>query len=153
MAAPAAAVPLSPYSCPSAQPDMAQARVIGVVSGSAEAPRIAYLKAEAVFDAADVPLLQGINPVEAFRFAARCEEGRCVQYEDGRCSLGQRLVDGVDPVVDSLPSCTIRDTCRWFAEQGRAACLRCPQVVTLIPRGGDRLSRAAALPAAMAARP
>lgn len=125
---------------------MAQARVIGVVSGTPEAPRIAYLKAEAVFDASAVPPLEGLSAVEVFRFAARCEEHRCAQFADGRCSLGQRLVDGVDPVVDSLPSCTIRDSCRWFAEQGRPACLRCPQVVTLIPRGTDRLSRAAALP-------
>ena len=45
---------LSPFSCPSAQPDMAEARVIGVVSGTAEAPRIAYLKAEAVMPASQV---------------------------------------------------------------------------------------------------
>ena len=54
-------------------------------------------------------------------------------------------MDGLDPVVDALPSCSIRNTCRWFADQERAACVRCPQVVTLIPMGGDRLSRVAAL--------
>ena len=93
-----------------------------------------------------MPNTGALNPIEVFRFAARCEEGRCGQYADGRCSLGQRLVDGLEEVVDALPSCTIRATCRWYAEQGRPACLRCPQVVTLIPRGVDRLSRAAALP-------
>jgi hypothetical protein len=136
----------SPYSCPSAQPDMVQARAIGLISGEPDSPRVAYLKAEAVIDAASIPSLKGLQAVEVFRFAARCEEGRCAQYDDGRCTLGQRLVDGLDPVVSALPSCTIRDTCRWFAEQGRAACIRCPQVVTLIPRGTDKLSRAAALP-------
>ena len=128
----------SPFSCPSAQPDMAEARVIGVVSGTAEAPRIAYLKAEAVMPA---------SQVEVFRLAARCEEHRCSQFADGRCSLGERIVKGTDAVVDTLPSCTIRATCRWFAEQGEPACLRCPQVVTLIPLGRDKLSQAAALPA------
>lgn len=146
MCAPKSDAAASPYSCPSAQPDMEDARAIGLVSGSASAPRIAYLKAEAVIPAAALPRLEGVATVEVFRLAARCEEHRCAQFADGRCSLGQRLVDGTDPVVDALPSCTIRDTCRWFAEQGAPACLRCPQVVTLIPRGNDKLSRAAALP-------
>ncbi len=140
------AAPLSPFSCPSAQPDMAEARIFGVLSGTAEQPRVAYLKQEAVIPADATPATGDLKPIEVFRFAARCEEGRCAQYADGRCSLGQRLVDGLDEVVDSLPSCTIRPTCRWYAEQGRAACLRCPQVVTLVPQLGDRLSRAAALP-------
>jgi hypothetical protein len=130
---------------------MAEARVIGVLGGSAGAPRIAYLAQEAVIPAAEVPPTPGVDPVEAFRFAARCEDSRCAQHvqgaEGGRCGLGQRIVAQLDPVVASLPSCTIRATCRWYAEQGREACLRCPQVVTLIPRDGSRLARAAAAPA------
>ena len=138
---------LSPFSCPSAQPDMAEARVIGVVSGTAEAPRIAYLKAEAVMPASQVSMDGALSVSEVFRLAARCEEHRCSQFADGRCSLGERIVKGTDAVVDTLPSCTIRATCRWFAEQGEPACLRCPQVVTLILLGCDKLSQAAALPA------
>jgi len=141
------AVALSPYSCPSAQPDMQQARVIGVLGGSAAEPRIAYLAKEVVIPAAEVPATPGVDPVEAFRFAARCEGHRCAQHvageKGGRCGLGARIVDQLEPVVASLPPCTIRATCRWYAEQGRDACVRCPQVVTLIPRDGSRLSRAA----------
>jgi len=141
-------VALSPYSCPSAQPDMLEARVIGVLSGSAAEPRIAYLAQEAVIPAAQMPSTPGVDPVEAFRFAARCEDHRCAQHVSGvggggRCGLGARIVAQLDPVVASLPPCTIRATCRWYSEQGREACLRCPQVVTLIPRDGSRLSRAA----------
>lgn len=138
----------SRFSCPSAQPDMAEARVIGMVSGTADAPRIAYLKAEAVIPAADVTMDGELSSSEVFRFAARCEEQRCSQFAGGRCSLGERIVKGTDAVVDALPPCTIRATCRWFAEQGEPACLRCPQVVTLIPLGRDKLSQAAVLPAA-----
>jgi len=141
------AVALSPYSCPSAQPDMLEARVIGVLGGTAAEPRIAYLAQEAVIAAAEIPPTPGVDPVEAFRLAARCEDHRCAQHvagaEGGRCGLGARIVAQLDPVVASLPSCTIRATCRWYAEQGREACLRCPQVVTLIPRDGSRMSRAA----------
>jgi len=46
-------------------------------------------------------------------------------------------------VVSELPSCQIRDTCRWFAEEGGAACLRCPQVVTLVPSEQNALRHAA----------
>lgn len=138
---------LSPYSCPSAQPDMTEARVIGVLGGSAAEPRIAYLAQEAVIPAAEMPATPGVDPVEAFRLAARCEDHRCAQHvagiEGGRCGLGARIVAQLEPVVAGLPPCTIRTTCRWFAEQGREACLRCPQVVTLIPRDGSRLSRVA----------
>jgi hypothetical protein len=130
---------------------MQQARVFGVISGTPGEPRIAYLKAEAVIDVAALPDTGALAVTEVFRFAARCEEDRCSQFEDGRCSLGHRIVHGVDAVVDALPSCTIRDTCRWYAEQGRPACLRCPQVITLIPQGRDKLSRAAALPRQQAA--
>ena len=138
----------SRFSCPSAQPDQAEARVIGVVSGTADAPRIAYLKAEAVVPAAEVSMQGDLSVSEVFRLAARCEEHRCSQFADGRCSLGERIVQGTDAVVDALPPCTIRASCRWFAEQGEPACLRCPQVVTLIPLGRDKLRRAAVLPTA-----
>ena len=65
------------FSCPSAQPDMADARVIGVLSGTADATRIAYLKQEAVIDARNVPDTAPLRVTEVFRFAARCEADRC----------------------------------------------------------------------------
>jgi hypothetical protein len=34
------------------------------------------------------------------------------------------------PVVDQLPPCTIRGRCRWFRQEGKDICLRCPQVAT-----------------------
>ncbi len=82
------------YSCPSAQPDMKDARALGVVSGTPDAPRIAYLKAEARVDEAALAKLGDIDPTHVFRFSARCEEGRCGQFKDGRCSLGARVAQG-----------------------------------------------------------
>jgi hypothetical protein len=35
------------------------------------------------------------------------------------------------PVVDSLPPCVIRKECRWFAQEGAAACMRCPEITTV----------------------
>ncbi|HYE27365.1 MAG TPA: hypothetical protein VEA61_03920 [Allosphingosinicella sp.] len=133
----------APLSCPSAQPDMVDARIFGVVAGSAEEPRIAYLKAEAAVTDEMLEGLGDLNPTQVFRYAARCEESRCAQYSNGCCSLGQRIAEMLPEVTDSLPSCQIRPSCRWYAEVGRPACLRCPQVMTLVPSGGSALARVA----------
>lgn len=135
-----------PLSCPSAQPDMAQARVFGVVGGTADAPRIAYLKADAVVTPEVAERIGDLRPTEVFRYAARCEEGRCAHHEAGRCSLGARIAAMLPPVTASLPSCTIRPTCRWYAEVGGEACRRCPQVVTSIPESQAQLREVAAPP-------
>lgn len=114
---------------------MRGARAFAVVGDTRDRPRVAYLKKDAVVDEAMLAELGDIAPTRVFRFAAACEESGCAQYRDGCCSLGRRLAEQLDPVVDALPSCQIRPTCRWHAEQGGAACLRCPQVVTLVPHG------------------
>ncbi len=129
----------APMSCPSGQPDMEGARIFGVVGGTADTPRVDYLKQDAIITDAMLGSLGGMDPTHVFRFAAKCEEGRCAQFANGRCSLGQRIAEGLAPVVDRLPSCLIRPTCRWFRETGEAACFRCPQVVTLVPADQNRL--------------
>lgn len=129
--------------CPSGQPDMEDAHIFGIVGGSAEQPRIAYLKRNARVTDDMLDQLGDLQPTHVFRFAARCENGRCAQFKDGGCSLGQRIAELLPPVTETLPSCQIRPSCRWFAEQGGAACLRCPQVVTLVPAGEDELAKAA----------
>jgi hypothetical protein len=131
-----------PPLCPSAQPDMADARVFGLLDGSADEPRIAYLKAEVAVDLANIPF-GSLQPTEVFRFAARCEQHQCAHYDGSRCTLAKRIVQSLPPVVDTLAQCSIRPSCRWYAEQGRAACYRCPQVVTLVPKRADEINRIA----------
>ncbi|WP_293679289.1 hypothetical protein [uncultured Phenylobacterium sp.] len=130
-------------SCPSAQPDMQDARIFGVIAGTPDEPRVAYLKKKAQVTPEMLEQLDGLDPTRVFRYAARCENGRCAQYEGGRCSLAQRIVTQLSPVVSDLPSCQIRDTCRWFVEEAGAACLRCPQVVTRVPSDQNALRAAA----------
>lgn len=130
-------------SCPSAQPDMQDARIFGVIAGTPAQPRVAYLKKKAEVTEAMLSQLGDLDPTQVFRYAARCESARCAQYENGRCSLAKRIVTLLEPVVSDLPSCQIRDTCRWFAEEGGQACLRCPQVVTLVPSDQNALRHAA----------
>jgi hypothetical protein len=50
--------------------------------------------------------------------------------DGARCQLAVRIATMMPEVVDSLPACTIRPECRWFRREGRAACLRCPQIIT-----------------------
>src|SRR5439155_9180736 len=71
-----------------------------------------------------------VQPPEVFRLAARCEEQHCVHFDGSRCKLATRIVHMLPAVVDALPPCLIRRTCRWFQQEGKEACLRCPQVVT-----------------------
>ena len=130
-------------SCPSAQPDMEGARVFGIIGGSVEEPRVAYLKKGAAVGPSVLKKLANVQPTHVFRFSAKCEERRCAHFNGQRCTLAQRIVEQLDPVVDTLPPCLVRPTCRWFAEVGAEACHRCPQVVTLIPKSDDKLNQAA----------
>jgi hypothetical protein len=70
------------------------------------------------------------KPTTIFRIAAACETSGCKHFKGNECTLAQRIVEGLAPVVNALPPCQIRPTCRWFHQEGRNACLRCPQVIT-----------------------
>ncbi len=129
--------------CPSAQPEMEDARIFGVIAGTPDAPRVAYLKKSAEVSEDMLAGLGGIPPTQVFRYGAHCEEHRCAHFSGGRCSLGQRVAEQLAPVVAELPSCQIRSDCRWYAETGAAACLRCPQVTTLVPAGDTALNQVA----------
>lgn len=135
--------PRAGFDCPSAQPDMAGARPFGVISGSPQQTRIAFFKKSALesfdwrsqFGTADATRL--------FRFGAKCEERGCQHFDGSRCNLGARVRHGLPAVVDALPPCLIRPRCRWYAEQGGEVCLRCPQVVTMIPEADTPLNSVA----------
>ena len=132
------------FDCPSAQPDMPGARPFGVISGTPSETRISFFKKSA---------LDGFNwreqfgtsdATRLFRFGARCEESRCRHFNGSTCALGARVKAGLPAVVDVLPPCLLRPKCRWHAEQGGDVCLRCPQVVTMIPEADTPLNAVAA---------
>jgi hypothetical protein len=129
--------------CPSAQLDMEGAQIIGVIAGDPDAPQIAYLERGVDIDLGVAANLGELAATEVFRIAAKCETSRCCHFDGARCALAGRIVQQLPEVVELLPRCKIRPTCRWFAEQGGAACRRCPQVVTMIPRGDTALNHAA----------
>ena len=117
-------------TCPSAPPASPDARVFGIVSHFGGSTRVEYLEKGVEVPKSVVESLQGVSPTRIFRFSAKCVEGGCAQFRDGGCRLGRDMVRELKPVVDTAPACTIRSTCRWFAENGAAACRRCPRIAT-----------------------
>jgi hypothetical protein len=118
--------------CPSAPPDWEGSQVIGVVAGTAHAPEVAYLSEPQPVTDSLLALARPITPTEVFRFSAPCACTGCGHFseEQSKCKLAEKIVRWAPVVVDKLPACRIRPDCRWWQEQGRSACMRCPQVVT-----------------------
>jgi hypothetical protein len=116
--------------CPSAQPDMEGSRIMGVVGGTANAVQVAYLNEHLAVTDELLASTAPARPTEVFRFAATCEERACRHFDGTNCQLATRIVQILPVVTDSLPPCLIRSKCRWYQQEGKPACLRCPQVVT-----------------------
>ena len=122
--------PPAPLACPSANPDWDDVQLLGVVLGTADEPETWFTGVRPVEPemlAAAAPA----RPAEVFRFTARCREGACAQFQGGRCRVGAAVAAHLEPLPDhALPRCGLRLECRWWAEQGAAACRRCPSVIT-----------------------
>ena len=121
-------------TCPSSSAANATV-VLGVVQTSG---RVGYVTPAMPVSA---PLLQalddGSGPLEArYRFAGPCVEHRCAFWSGSTCSLGEGLAATYPAATGdvlaelSLPKCSIRARCRWYAENGAAACAACRYVIT-----------------------
>jgi hypothetical protein len=132
--------------CPSAQPGMGDVQVLGVVSRDDGAPRLAYLDQPMAATPEILELAAPVAASEIFRLSARCEESKCMHFDGTRCQLAVRIAKLLPEVVDTLPACNIRSECRWFRQEGRAACTRCPQIVTGNAEADDLLKRVSGLP-------
>ena len=117
--------------CPSAQPGMDNCRVLGVVQQDGPTPRLVYL--DELLPATDDVLAMSapLKPTEVYRLAATCAEHKCPHFDGADCRLATRIVQILPAVVEALPPCTIRKDCRWYSQEGAAACRRCPEVTTV----------------------
>ena len=116
--------------CPSARPEMPHSAVFGVVLGSVEQPRVAYLDQPQPVTPELLALAGPVSPTEVFRFAAPCAGAACQHFDGTNCRLVTRIVERLPAAADRLPECAIRDACRWWHQEGREACLRCPLIAT-----------------------
>jgi len=120
-----------PKLCPSAQPGMPDCRVLGLVQWEGASPRLEYLNEHVPATPEVLALAAPLKPTEVFRLAATCAEDRCPHFDGTDCRLATRIVQILPSVVDSLPPCIIRKNCRWYTQEGGAACQRCPEVTTV----------------------
>jgi hypothetical protein len=116
--------------CPSAQSSMSGSVIFAVVGGTPERAEAAYLNELLPINESLLSIAAPAQPGEVFRIAAHCAESSCKHFGDGLCRLAERTVALLPEVVYQLPACQIRSDCRWWKQEGKAACLRCPQVVT-----------------------
>lgn len=95
---------------------------------------LAYIHPPTPVDAAFVAreVARG-NPDQRFRFAGPCIEDGCPQWAGTRCAIGDMAAKAVDLGMPTsrqhLPACSIRHSCRWYFQQGAAACAACPFIV------------------------
>jgi hypothetical protein len=117
--------------CPSVTAIGPDARVFGVLTRSpAEGLQVGYLTEALPATPELLAAAAPAKPTEIFRAAAPCSERACKHFDGTNCQLAARITAMLDPVVGTLARCAIRPVCRWFHQEGRAACLRCPQVTT-----------------------
>lgn len=116
--------------CPSARPESVDSLVFGVVSGTVAEPRVIYLKQPQPLTDELIAKASPITPSEIFRTAAPCATKSCQHFHGQDCRLAMRIVENLPVVEVELPPCSIRRTCRWWQQEGKAACMRCPQVIT-----------------------
>ena len=130
--------------CPSAPPERAGGVLFGVVGGGATgSDLVAYLKEPQPVTDEVLALAAPLPPAAVLRFAAGCAESACAHYDGHECRLAEKVVVLLPPVVSVLPPCAIRSKCRWWAQEGRAACVRCPAIATRPADAGEALRRAA----------
>ena len=132
-----------PLMCPSAQPDMEESAVLGVYQDTPEGRQLAWIEKPQPVTPQLLSLTRDVDPRNVFRFAARCEERKCAHFDGQDCQLATRIVQILPLAVESLPPCSIRPECRWYQQEGKAACYRCPEVVTHLHNPSAEMTRAA----------
>ena len=129
--------------CPSARPEMPGAFAFGAVAGTVEAPRLVHFAGPQPVSDELLALARPAEPTEVFRFAAPCAGHACAHFDGQDCRLATRVVQILPAVVSGLPPCVLRPECRWWQQEGKAACLRCPQVVSECVAPSEEMLRAA----------
>jgi hypothetical protein len=107
-------------------------------------PGVRYLDTPVPVTPEVLALADPVDPREVFRIGAPCQRSACAHFDGSRCSLVARLVSEVPAAVEHVPACRLRSRCRWFREEGGAACQRCPIVLTLDVCPSESMADAAA---------
>src|SRR5262245_65978202 len=84
--------------------------------------RVAFTPEEIRIDAEFVQVArQGRTPEARFRFAGPCFRSRCQKWTGERCGVIDSVLEEVPEtrveLPGSLPTCSIRASCRWFDQR------------------------------------
>lgn len=134
--------------CPSA-PAAEGAILLGVVGPDGA---VGYVQPPLTIDSDFLARAASGRPAEErFRFSAPCIEASCGYWTENSCGVIEQVLARQDalelPTAETLPHCSIRRSCRWFAQSGPRACSACPYVITRQSPAGAQV-RLAAVPAA-----
>lgn len=130
--------------CPSARPELPESVVFGVIGGTVEKPHVTYLKQPQPITDDLMALSAPVTPTEVLRTAAPCIANGCQHYDGTNCRLAMRIVEQLPTATEQLPPCSIRRDCRWWQQEGKSACMRCPQVITDNYYASEQMRQAAA---------
>jgi hypothetical protein len=112
--------------CPSyvAKPN---AELFGVVNKEG---RVHFLKQSIKIDDTFINETKNGRPAdERFRFTGKCVEGGCKHWIIGKEKCGLAALISQNSKENSIfPNCPIRLKCRWYAQEGTAACNKCSDV-------------------------
>lgn len=115
-------------ACPSA-PAQPGSSLLAIVGSDG---RLAHLSPPIPVDETFVAAASRHGAPEArMRFTAPCLEAGCAQWTGSSCGvIEQVLASGVQEEQPAkLPRCAIRSGCRWYRQEGGAACRACPLVL------------------------
>jgi hypothetical protein len=116
-------------ACPSA-PAQAGSSLLAIVGSDG---RLAHVSPPIPIDEAFVAAASRRGAPEArMRFTAPCVREQCAQWTGSSCGvIEQVLATGAhEDQPTRLPRCAIRSDCRWYRQEGGAACRACPLVLT-----------------------
>jgi hypothetical protein len=123
--------PRPPMLCPSATSIGPDSQVFGVLTGTPEVGfQVGYLTEAVPVTPELLDAIAPAKPTEVLRVASPCVAHACRHFDGTDCQLGRRVATMLQPAVGVLPRCAIRPRCRWFHQDGPAACQRCPLVAT-----------------------
>lgn len=116
-------------SCPSAVA-MPGAVLLGSVNADGT---VGFIETPIEIDESFMEMGKGLDLERSFRFSSKCVQSGCKQWKDGNCTVIQRIMNA-EPEWHlqhaQLPACSIRATCRWYAQEGAKACSYCAYITT-----------------------
>ncbi|GAB2810955.1 hypothetical protein [Ferruginibacter profundus] len=120
-------------SCPSAVAKPG-ATLLGVVNSNGV---VGYIDTPLTIDETFIEKAGGNDVVleKSFRFSAACAKTGCRQWSNGTCGVIKKIMTlnpGWHEDHPHLPACSIRNTCRWYFQEGDKACAYCPYVITKV---------------------